>query len=361
ARIRRREMVQKIDGSMGEGGGQVVRTALSLAMLTGREIVIEGVRAGRRKPGLLRQHLAAARAAAEICSGGGACDAELGAQTLRFAPGEVRAGEYGLRVGSAGSAMLVLQTVLLPLCLAGGPSRLELDGGTHNPWAPTFDFLERSFLPLLRRMGPRVEARLERPGFYPAGGGRAVIEIEPASRLSSLHLEERGEILSRQAVATVANLRRSIGVRELQAVARALGWGADRLRLEEVSGARGPGNALRIEICSEHVTEVFTGFGRASVPAEQVAKEACRQARAYLSSGVPVGPFLADQLLLPMALAGDGSFRAQSPSRHCLTQIELLRDFLGTAITAEKESSGRWLVRVGKSAARSAGAEENDR
>ena len=336
----------KIDGSKGEGGGQIVRSSLTLSMLTGLPVHIRKIRAGRRKPGLMRQHLTAARAAAEI-SGGTLTDARLGAKEFRFTPGRVRGGHYEFSVGSAGSAMLVLQTVLLPLCLVEEPSVLILEGGTHNPWAPTVDFLQRAVLPHLARMGPAVRVELQRPGFYPAGGGRVRVEIDPVSELTPIDLLDRGEILDRKAVAMVANLSPNIAKRELKAAQRALSWDDDCFHVEAIEDARGPGNVLRLEIQSELVTEVFTGFGRKNATSEKVAHEACGEAKKYLASGAPVGVHLADQLILPMVIAGRGSFRTLAPSRHTLTQIDLVRQFQDISVTAEKADSRQWLVRVG--------------
>src|SRR5689334_333662 len=172
----------KLDGSVGEGGGQILRTALALSALTGQPFEIEKIRAKRRKPGLLRQHLTAVRAATALCQAQVEGDS-LGSMTLRFVPGDVKPGEYAFAIGTAGSATLVLQTVLPPLLLASRPSKITIEGGTHNPLAPPVDFLDRSFLPLVRRMGPRVRVQLERWGFYPAGGGRISVEIEPVQRL----------------------------------------------------------------------------------------------------------------------------------------------------------------------------------
>ncbi|MCG8461494.1 MAG: RNA 3'-terminal phosphate cyclase [Holophagales bacterium] len=337
-----------IDGSTGEGGGQIVRSSLTLSMLTGKPVDIRKIRHRRKKPGLLRQHLAAAKAAAAI-SGGRLENASLGSDTIRFSPSRVKGGRYEISVGSAGSTMLVLQTILLPLCLADEPSVLVLEGGTHNPWSPTFDFLERAFLPLLARMGPSVRTKLARPGFYPAGGGRVRVEIEPVSALTPIDLRSRGEIVERRAVARVASLSPGIARRELEAVKKAMSWDDDCLHSEEVEGARGPGNVLSLEIRSEHITEIFTGFGRMGASAKQVAREACGEARRYLASGAPVGTYLADQLLLPMVIAAGGSFETLAPSRHTLTQIELIRRFLDLPVTAEKSDTSRWLVRVGGS------------
>lgn len=331
----------EIDGSQGEGGGQIVRTSLTLSLLTGRGLRLDGVRAGRKKPGLLRQHLTAARAAAAI-SHGSSTDAELGARRLSFRPGTVRGGTYEFAVGTAGSALLVLQTILLPLCLADSPSRVTLEGGTHNPWAPTFEFLDRVFLPVLQRFGPRVRATLERPGFYPAGGGRLQVDIEPVSRLEPVEMMERGELVRRSATAKVAHIAPRIARRELQEVQRQMAWEDDSLVVEEVPESLGPGNVLNLELIFEHVTEIFTGFGRMQASAKRVAKEACEEARQYLAAGVPVGKHLADQLLLPMAVAGGGRFRTVSPSRHTLTQRSLLQRFLPIDIEITRGEHAAW-------------------
>src|SRR5688572_7099138 len=163
----------RIDGSVGEGGGQILRTALSLSLATGTPFQIENIRAGRKNAGLLRQHLTAVLAAAEIGSAETA-GASLGSTALTFTPKSVRGGEFRFAVGTAGSATLVFQTILPALLLAGTPSRVEIEGGTHNMAAPPFDFLKRTFLPVLRRMGANISLELKRYGFYPAGGGRLI-------------------------------------------------------------------------------------------------------------------------------------------------------------------------------------------
>ena len=335
-----------IDGSSGEGGGQILRTALALSTITGKAFRIEKIRAGREKPGLLRQHLTAVLAAAEI-SGAAVDGAMLRSAALTFKPGPVRAGEFAFAVGTAGSTTLVLQTVLPALLMAGAPSKLILEGGTHNPSAPPFDFLVKTFLPLINRMGAAVTARLERPGFYPAGGGRFEVAINPASRLSPVELMERGAIRGMRARAVVANLPRSIGEREVALARRALSLSENHAEVEEVRGAHGPGNAVIIEIEMEHHTEVFTGFGEPRVRAEAVADTAAKQARAYIASGVPVSRYLADQLLVPFALAGTGSFRTGPLSLHTTTNIEVIRRFLEVSIDAVEGSRRTWTVTVG--------------
>ncbi|HEV8581131.1 MAG TPA: RNA 3'-terminal phosphate cyclase [Thermoanaerobaculia bacterium] len=329
----------QIDGSRGEGGGQILRSSLTLSMVTGTPVRISNIRARRARPGLMRQHLTAVQAAARI-SKARVEGAAVGAMELTFEPGAVVPGEYHFPVGTAGSTTLILQTVLPALLLAAAPSRLTLEGGTHNPLAPPFEFLDRAFLPLIRRMGPRVEATLERAGFYPAGGGRLSVAIAPTERLSGLELLDRGEIRSRRGAALLANLPDHIAEREVQQLVRQTGWDPGCFEVRRVDSA-GPGNAVVLELASEAVTEVFTAFGAVGVAAEAVADQAVREMRRYLAAGVPVGEHLADQLLLPLALAGSGAYRTLPLSLHASTQIELIQLFLDVRIIAEPEEDGR--------------------
>ncbi|HEV3024722.1 MAG TPA: RNA 3'-terminal phosphate cyclase, partial [Pirellulales bacterium] len=260
-----------IDGSQGEGGGQILRTSLALAMITGMPVRIDRIRAGRPKPGLLRQHLTAVRAAAEICGANVGGD-RLGSRELDFTPGQVRPGNYVFDIGSAGSTTLVLQTVLPALALAADRSSVALTGGTHNPHAPPVDFLATTFVPLLNRMGPRVSVALQRPGFYPAGGGRIAVTIEPVGKLNPIELVERGEVRRRLCRAFVAGLPAHIAQRELATVRRLLDWPEECLEVRAWDGKAGQGNTVTIEIESESLTEVFTAFGQRGVRAEAVAE-----------------------------------------------------------------------------------------
>jgi RNA 3'-terminal phosphate cyclase (ATP) len=338
-----------IDGSSGEGGGQILRTSLALSLVTGAPVRIARIRAGRGRPGLMRQHLTAVRAAAEI-GGAEVSGAALGSGEVVFRPRAVTPGEHRFAVGTAGSATLVLQTVLPALLCAAKPSTLLLEGGTHNPAAPPFDFLERAYLPLVRRMGPEVSATLERRGFYPAGGGRFRVEIAPAPALRRLDLPERGEIRGRRLVATVVNLPGGVAMREIEAAIGVLGWDREACRPEEIQGAQGPGNVVTIDVESEHVTEVFTGFGEKGVRAEVVGEAVAREALAYLEAGVPVGEHLADQLILPMALAGGGSFRTIAPSSHTRTHAALIEQILGVQVRMDQVDERAWRVEVAGSA-----------
>jgi len=336
--------MRTVDGSQGEGGGQVLRTTLALSLLTGEPVTLVHIRAGRARPGLMRQHLAAVQLASRVG------DAEVegaapGSQRLVFRPRGVTPGDYEMSVGTAGSATLVLQTVLPALLVARGPTTLVLEGGTHNPLAPPFDFLAESFLPLVNRMGPRVEARLERWGFYPAGGGRMVVRVRPAERVAPLELLDGGPVRRVGARAVVAGLSADIARRELAVLERRLGWTSDTLHVEQRPASEGPGNVLLATIQREQVTEVATGFGEKGRSAEAVAEEVASEVSAYLEAGVPVGAHLADQLLIPMAMAGAGAFRTLPLSLHARTQVQLLEQLTGARFTV-RQLAGRTEVSV---------------
>jgi RNA 3'-terminal phosphate cyclase (ATP) len=338
--------VIEIDGSMGEGGGQVLRTSLALSLLTSSPLRIRQIRAGRAKPGLMRQHLLAVQAAAAISRAEVSGDT-LGSHELTFRPGAIRGGQHRFATSGAGSTTLVLQTVLLPLVLgAKEASSLTFEGGTHNPMAPPFDFVELALAPLLARMGVKLELSLKRHGFYPAGGGEWLATVFPAERLEHLELLERGAIRAQSATALLASLPMTVALRELDALCGALGWERQWGRPRVASESRGPGNALFAVVQSEHVTEVVTGFGERGVPAEQIAAGVAAETARYLAASVPVGEHLADQLLLPMALGHGGVLRTVAPSLHTTTQLELLRLFIGTESSLIEEAPDVWRIEI---------------
>lgn len=320
----------EIDGSEGEGGGQIVRTALALSMCTGQPFRIRNIRAKRPKPGLLRQHLTAVLAAAEV-SDARVEGAAPGSQTLTFEPGLPHAGDYHFAIGTAGSCTLVLQTVLPALLQVPKLSILTVNGGTHNPHAPPVDFLQQALLPLLKNMGAPIELVLKRHGFYPRGGGELMASIEPCAKLQGLELAARGQRIDSYAEAYIAALPFHIAERELDTVGKLMNWSAEKLHVRGLANDRGPGNVLMLTLRYENLTEVFTGFGERGVTAENVARQVCREVLDYLASGAAVGNYLADQLILPLALAGQGSFTTTAPSQHLLTNIAVIQRFLPIA------------------------------
>jgi RNA 3'-terminal phosphate cyclase (ATP) len=334
-----------IDGSQGEGGGQILRTALTLSMVTGKPFSIESIRAGRAKPGLMRQHLACVKAAAEI-SGADHDGAEVGSARLSFRPRQVRAGAYSFAIGTAGSTTLVLQTVMPALALLDAPSSITVTGGTHNMMAPSFDFLDLAFLPLMRRMGYDVHASLVRRGFYPAGGGEIQMTIGPRQAAGPLVLSEAGKRLRQEARTIVANLPFSIAQREAEAFCAAMNWPQGSGLAREDAKAPGPGNVLIASVVHENITEVFTGFGRQGVTAERVAGDLAAEVKAYLRAGAPMGEHLADQLLLPMALGAGGMYVTSRLTEHFRTNAQVIGMFMPVSIDHSQLDDHRWSADV---------------
>lgn len=332
-------MTLEIDGSQGEGGGQILRTALALSVITGQAFRIKNIRARRKSPGLMRQHLTAVKAAVAISSAE-AEGASVGSKELCFTPGQLKGGDYRFDIGTAGSCTLVLQTVLPALLLAATDSRVIITGGTHNRMSPPFHFLQRAFIPLLQSMGAEVDLQPNRFGFYPAGGGEIEARIKGGKPLNPLHLATRGKRNKAYAESYFAVLPAHIAERELALVKQQLSWADDQLLMRGIDRSQGPGNVLLLTLEHDEVTEVFTGFAERGVPAETVARNAVAEAKKYMASDAAVATHLADQLLLPMALAGGGSFTASEWSQHAATNASVIQLFLPIKITAEKVGQG---------------------
>ncbi len=329
----------RIDGSQGEGGGQVLRTSLSLSAALGQPITIENVRGGRRKPGLLRQHRTALRAVRDI-TGGQVEGDELGSLTVRFTPGErCHGGNYHFGIGSAGSTMLVLQTVLPALLLADEPSTLTLEGGTHNPMAPPFDAFAESFLPQLRAIGLDVDATLVRPGFFPAGGGLLRVEIQPAGGTKALELLERGAPGEASCEILIQNLSRKVSDREWIAFQKRVHWNSSQLTVTAVKGGNGPGNVMYARQPFANVTAVHASFGMRTVSSELVGAQLASAVRSYEATDAPVCEHLADQLMLPLALFSGGVYRCGQVTEHARTNAEVINLFLPGAVTIEPEGA----------------------
>jgi RNA 3'-terminal phosphate cyclase (ATP) len=336
----------ELDGSLGEGGGQILRTALSLSMVTGTPFSIKNIRAKRPKPGLLRQHLTAVTASATIC-GASVEGATPGSQSLKFVPSSVKPGNHTFTIGSAGSCTLVFQTVLPALMLAGAPSRIVVEGGTHNGMAPPFQFIERAFLPLLARLGVKVEMTLERYGFYPAGGGRFVATIHPAAKMQPIDIVSRGARMDGYAEAFVAGVPAHVAKRELEAIGAAMSWPAEKLFIRGLDHQQGPGNVAMLTLVHENTTEVFAAFGEKGVSAEAVAARVVHEARDYIASDAAVAEHLADQLMIPFALAGGGCFTAVRASEHARTNANVIAKFLDVEIVFEPTEMNGVRMRFG--------------
>ena len=326
--------IYEIDGSMGEGGGQVLRTAITLSLCMGHPILVKNIRAGRSKPGLLRQHLAAVRAAAEI-SDAHVSGAELGSTAIAFSPGRVKAGTYEFRIGSAGSTTLLMQTVLPALALTDAPSHVEVHGGTHNGMAPSVDFIALSFFPTLAEMGLKVNSTLHQHGFYPNGGGRWGVTIAPWQSSRKLKLLKRDELISYQAVAKLSNLQAHIAERELAHVGKKMSWNESALVFENVN-APGPGNIVSIRMQYGAQTQIFEAVGTLGISAERVAGRAIQAAKRFAKGAHVVDEYLADQLLVPMVLGNGGEYSTGALSEHCRTNIELINNMISEIGSGKK-------------------------
>ncbi|AOS96941.1 RNA 3'-terminal phosphate cyclase [Microbulbifer aggregans] len=325
-----------IDGSYGEGGGQLSRYAVALAAISGRSLHLKNIRAGRAKPGLMAQHLAALRAVAEVC-GGVLEGAELGAQEVYFRPGPIRGGEYHFDVGTAGSVVLVLQA-LLPVALkADSAVQLSMAGGTDVRMAPPVDYLTRVFLPWLARMGVRVQIESIRHGYYPRGGGRVNLRVQPCRSLLPLTADMPGALQRIAGVSHVAHLPSHIAERMAKS-AREVLEGLGPIQVEEQVltdvEAFGSGGALVLVAETENSQLGAAAVAERGIPAERLGEEAGRALLAELEAGAAVDVHACDQLLLYAAMAAESSRLAvREVSRHAQTVMWLVEQFLPTRFT----------------------------
>jgi len=343
-----------IDGSYGEGGGQILRSTLSLSAITGRPVRIENLRANRKKPGLAAQHLTSVRAAAMLCDAD-MQGAELGSQTLQFIPRKpVRAGDYSLDVaearegGSAGAAMLVLQTLLLPLALASGESTVILRGGTHVAMSPSYDYVHDVWLPMLGRMGVHAELSLVRSGWFPVGRGQVRLRIAGSAQLRPLRLEQRGPLRTVTGRALAANLPAHICERMAHHASDLLEQAGLKADIEAaVLKASCPGAGLYLTAHYQNCLAGFSAQGERGKPAEQVAEEACAALLQHHRSGAALEPHLADQLILPAALCRDESiFSVERISPHLITNAWVVERFGLARIDLVPAADGTGLVKI---------------
>jgi RNA 3'-terminal phosphate cyclase (ATP) len=336
-----------LDGSFGEGGGQILRTSLTLSLLTGKPFRLRNVRARRTKPGLQPQHLMSVRAAAKI-GGAQVRGASVGSTDLTFEPGAVAAGTYNFNIGTAGSTGLVLQTIALPLALrGGGPSEVTVVGGTHVQTSPCYHFLETTWRTYLGRSGLRLSLKMYRPGFYPRGGGVVVAHIQPAPRLHGVTFRGRGAVTVR-GFSAVAGLPDHIARRQARRAAfrmEQFGAAAD-IDQEEWDG--GPGSVLALVVETDPAPALFFGLGARGKPAEAVADEAADQAIAYLRAApAAVDAHSADQIVLPLALAeGPSEYSAAAMTDHLITNVATIRRFVEREVVCEGYLGAPGVVRI---------------
>ena len=340
-----------VDGAAGEGGGQLLRASLALSMALGRPFRMVNIRAKRPKPGLKRQHLTCLRAAQAICQAEVTGDA-INSTEISFVPGAVQAGTYRFDIGSGGSCTMVLQALVPPLLTASAPSRLTVTGGTHVPHAPPFEFLRDTLFPWLEKLGPRLTASMERPGFMQVGGGQVTVDITPCPALKMLEADECGAFIGIDGHIRAYNLHEGVAEREEAALRvekfACLGLNAGNIHVEKESRAEtGPGNVVLLTVRRESGATVCTGIGQREVASEAVARQAADRAMAFLRAEVPVERHLADQLLVPLALAGGGNFLTEKPSLHTKTCMELLPLFMKIKARAIQENAKAWRITLG--------------
>lgn len=327
-----------IDGSYGEGGGQILRTSLTIASLLGEPVRVENIRAGRKNPGLQPQHLTCARAAAQITRGK-LNGAEPGSTALEFEPGRPRPGSYKFDVAevrsSAGSVNLILHTVLLPLVFSGGRSHLDIRGGTHVPFSPPFNHVRQVYLPLLHKLGIIARAEMQRAGYYPTGGGQISVVVEPTRQAHSWTVLDRGDLLAVTCVSGVSNVPGDVVQRQLDRAVSRVREAVPGVAIEEaqmVVPSQGQGTFVFIKAESDHCLAGFGALGERGKRAEQVADEAAVHFEQYIESQAALDRHLADQIILPMAFAeGTSEFTTVEITRHLLTNVWVIRQMLPEA------------------------------
>lgn len=337
----------ELDGSLGEGGGQILRTSLALSIVTGQGFHLRHVRAGRAKPGLQPQHLMSVRAAATIC-GGQTRGASRGSSDLVFEPGPVRPGSYRFDIGTAGATSLVLHTIYLPLALkAAGPSTITLIGGTHVRASPSFHFLDATWRRLVGLCGLHVRLKLVRPGFYPRGGGTVEAVVQPVERLSSVNFSTRGP-LAAAGFSAIAGLPMAIARRQARRATFRLQQQGLPVTLREEEWQGGPGTVVALELSGGPVPVLFVAIGERGKPAERVADDAADDAIAFVKANpAPIDAHSADQLVLPLVLAvGSSEFRVAEITRHLTTNVAVIRRFLDRKIEVEGAEGMSGIVRV---------------
>jgi RNA 3'-terminal phosphate cyclase (ATP) len=327
----------EIDGSFGEGGGQILRTSLALSLLTGKGFHLRNVRAGRAKPGLQPQHLMSVRAAVTIGQAQ-LRGASQNSTDLVFEPGQVIPGKYQFAIGTAGATGLVLHTLFLPLALRGDiPSELTITGGTHVSTSPCFHFLDTTWRAYLELLGLRIKLQMRRPGFYPRGGGVIEAHIQPCLRLHGLKLDDLGPVTTATGFSAVAGLPEDIAKRQARRAGYRLKEAGLKVNLREESWDGGPGTVLAVVLNTAPVPSLFFALGERGKRAERVADEAVDQLRAFLQTTPPaMDAHSADQIVLPLALAEEpSSYRVAKVTQHLLTNIAVIKQFVEREILCE--------------------------
>jgi RNA 3'-terminal phosphate cyclase (ATP) len=336
----------EIDGSLGEGGGQVLRTSLSLSALTGKPLRVYRIRENRQQPGLRPQHVTAVNAIAEITRAD-VHGARVKAPEVTLIPSGIRPGKYAFNIPTAGALTLVLQTVFLPLSFAKGTSRVTLTGGTHVQWSPIFHYIQEQWLPMMKSLGFRLELSLTQSGFFPHGGGEVTLKVLPVKTLLPYCCCDRGALASIRGLSGFANLEESIAKRQkYQTLKRLYAVCRDsKIKTMHISAA-GKGTFVLLKANFESCgSACYTALGAPGKPAEHVADEAVDQLMNFLATEGCVDQYLADQLLLPLSVTkGVSEFRTNLLTEHLLTNAQVIQQFIPAAIKIEGEKGGPGII-----------------
>jgi RNA 3'-terminal phosphate cyclase (ATP) len=319
----------EIDGSIGEGGGQVLRTSLTLSVILGEAFRLRNIRAGRKVPGLRPQHLKAVEAASKI-SDGYTVGAEIGSQELEFVPGDLKPGRYETNIGTAGSTSLVFQTIFLPLSILKSDSSVVITGGTHVPWSPSYHYLDFQWLKWMSELGIKASLTMEKAGFYPQGGGVIKSIIKPVEKILPLNLLERGELIQIRGLSGVANLPRKIAERQRNQVLQRIGSKYPLNDIRNVNMASSyKGTILLLLAEFEFSQACYFGLGAIGKPAEKVADEAIDYLLEFLETNGVFDHFLADQIMLPLVFAGESSkYFTPKITDHLVTNAAIIKRFI---------------------------------
>jgi RNA 3'-terminal phosphate cyclase (ATP) len=337
----------EIDGSQGEGGGQVLRSSLSLSLMTGKPMRITNIRARRPKPGLRAQHLKSVDAAVAV----GKAEIEgasFGSQSLTFSPRGITAGQYQFDIGTAGSTSLVLQTIFVPLGLADHTSRITIIGGTHVKWSPAFHYLRMNWLPHMHQIGFRGDLTLDLAGFFPQGGGRIRAQILPSGSRTPLCLTDRGDLQRIEGLSAVSNLPESIAIRQRrQALRRLSGLGCP-MEIDVIQlPSKRKGTMIILKAVLEKSQACYVGLGERGKPAEKVADEAAEALLAFMVTDGAIDEYLADQLLVPLTFAlGNSEIRTSKVTQHLITNAEVIQAFTSTEIKILGELGEPGLIQI---------------
>jgi RNA 3'-terminal phosphate cyclase (ATP) len=317
----------EIDGSSGEGGGQILRTSLSLSCITGRPLRILNIRKGRKKPGLMSQHITCVNAISEICNAEVSGN-EMGSTELLFIPKKIKHGNYAFDIKTAGSSSLVLQTLLPPLILTDGPSQIIIKGGSHVPFSPTYHYIAEVFIPMLNRIGIKVDCSINRYGFYPKGGGEVKFRIFPAERLKGLNLVSRGNLVSIRGYSGVSHLPMNIAQRQRDSLLRRIHPLSAEIEVLNVS-SHGEGSFVFLKIEYENTIAGFSSLGKKGKPAEHVGEEAAKEFMNFHNTSACLDPHLCDQIVIYLSLSReDSTLTTSCITQHLITNLWVIERFL---------------------------------